>query len=77
MAHLSAFILSLLMGAPPKGFGEQPQYEDQGNHGQSVARNGPLSGAAQHIFNLPVCPSPLRPEYHAPPVHVCACSPSP
>ncbi|KAH9958871.1 hypothetical protein BGW80DRAFT_1564805 [Lactifluus volemus] len=51
------------------GFWEQPQYANQGNHWQSVAHNSPPSGTAQHIFDLPICPSPLRQEYYVPPAH--------
>ncbi|KAH9958885.1 hypothetical protein BGW80DRAFT_1372292 [Lactifluus volemus] len=51
------------------GFGEQPQYANQGNHWQSISHNDPLSGASQNIVNPPVCPGPLRPVYFAPPAH--------
>ncbi|KAH9973178.1 hypothetical protein BGW80DRAFT_1560436 [Lactifluus volemus] len=53
------------IGYDGPSFQVSPQYANQGNHWPSVAHNGPSSGTAQHIFDLPVCPSPLRPEYYA------------
>jgi hypothetical protein len=57
-----------------QGLGEQPQYTYQGN--QSVAHHFPPPGIAQHPFDLPIIPGPLRPVHYAPLARVCIFSPS-
>ncbi|KAH9958882.1 hypothetical protein BGW80DRAFT_1564813 [Lactifluus volemus] len=46
--------------SPVAGLEERPQYAYQG------APHFPPPGTAQHTFDLPIIPGPLRPEYNAP-----------
>jgi hypothetical protein len=66
--HLSALILSSLITASFKSFGEQPPYAYRGN--QSDAHHS--AGAAQNIYDPSIAPGVLWPEYHVPPDYVRA-----